>query len=249
MENKENRFDEADVPKADGEELIEADLHEADEAELHGADASELEAGNSELSQADDSELPQADDSELSGTDLPTVCEEQTAEPEYIPKNRYERLLWHVYKNDTLAEMLKIASYAIVLLTVYAFFTRIVGLIETPMEIVKLLTVTGVPFVLVSILRRVINAPRPYELLEFYEKKPKGKSGRSFPSRHVFSVFVIATVLVTWNPTVAVLLFAAGVLLALLRVALGIHFVRDVVAGALIGAASGGIGLAVLHLI
>ncbi len=42
---------------------------------------------------------------------------------------------------------------------------------------------------------------------------------------------------------------AAGVLLALLRVALGIHFVRDVVAGALIGAASGGIGLAVLHLI
>ena len=240
MENKENRFDEADVPKADGEELIEADLHEADEAEL--------EAGNSELHGADGSE-PKADEAELSGTDLPPVCEEQTAEPEYIPKNRYERLLWHVYKNDTLAEMLKIASYAIVLLTVYAFFTRIVGLIETPMEIVKLLTVTGVPFVLVSILRRVINAPRPYELLEFYEKKPKGKSGRSFPSRHVFSVFVIATVLVTWNPTVAVLLFAAGVLLALLRVALGIHFVRDVVAGALIGAASGGIGLAVLHLI
>ena len=241
MENKENRFDEADVTKADGEELIEAELHEADEAEL--------EAGNSELHGADDSELHEAYEAELSGTDLPTVCEEQTAEPEYIPKNRYERLLWHVYKNDTLAEMLKIASYAIVLLTVYAFFTRIVGLIETPMEIVKLLTVTGVPFVLVSILRRVINAPRPYELLEFYEKKPKGKSGRSFPSRHVFSVFVIATVLVTWNPTVAVLLFAAGVLLALLRVALGIHFVRDVVAGALIGAASGGIGLAVLHLI
>ena len=244
MENRGKRFDEADVLKADG-------------SELHVADASELEAGNSELHGADDSELheadeaelSEADEAELSGTDLSPVREEQTAEPEYIPKNRYERLLWHVYKNDTLAEMLKIASYAIVLLTVYAFFARIVGLIETPMEIVKLLTVTGVPFVLVSILRRVINAPRPYELLEFYEKKPKGKSGRSFPSRHVFSVFVIATVLVTWNPTVAVLLFSAGALLALLRVALGIHFVRDVVAGALIGAASGGIGLAVLHLI
>ena len=236
MENREKRFDEADVLKADG-------------SELHGADASELEAGNSELHGADDSELHEGDEAEPSGTDLSPVREEQTAESEYIPKNRYERLLWHVYKNDTLAEMLKIASYAIVLLTVYAFFTRIVELIETPMELVKLLTVTGVPFVLVSILRRVINAPRPYELLEFYEKKPKGKSGRSFPSRHVFSVFVIATVLVTWNSTVAVLLFAAGALLALLRVALGIHFVRDVVAGALIGAASGGIGLAVLHLI
>ena len=124
MENRGKRFDEADVLKADG-------------SELHVADASELEAGNSELHGADDSELheadeaelSEADEAELSGTDLSPVREEQTAEPEYIPKNRYERLLWHVYKNDTLAEMLKIASYAIVLLTVYAFFTRIVGLI------------------------------------------------------------------------------------------------------------------------
>ena len=167
----------------------------------------------------------------------------------YQPKNGYERILYSVYKNDTLAEILKITSYAIVLLTVYAFFVRIVGLIETPVELIKLLAVTGVPFVTVSLMRRMINAPRPYELLEFYEKKPKGKAGRSFPSRHVFSVFVIATVLMTWSPLLAAGLMLAGVLLALLRVVLGIHFVRDVVAGALIGVASGGIGLAVLHFI
>lgn len=183
--------------------------------------------------------------------DVSCGTEEETspAAPSYQPKNGYERILYSVYKNDTLAEILKITSYAIVLLTVYAFFVRIVGLIETPVELIKLLAVTGVPFVTVSLMRRMINAPRPYELLEFYEKKPKGKAGRSFPSRHVFSVFVIATVLMTWSPLLAAGLMLAGVLLALLRVVLGIHFVRDVVAGALIGIASGGIGLAVLHFI
>ena len=171
------------------------------------------------------------------------------SEPEYQPKGRYERLLYRVYRDETLAEILKITSYAIVLLTVYAFLVRLAGLIETPIELVKLLAVTGIPFAAVSLVRVLINAPRPYELLEFYEKKPKGKSGRSFPSRHVFSVFIIATVLITHDPVLSVGLMLAGALLAFLRVALGIHFVRDVVAGALIGAVSGGIGLAVIHLL
>ena len=169
--------------------------------------------------------------------------------PEYEPKNKYERLLYSVYRDSTLAEILRISSYAIVTLTVYAFFARLVGLIGTPIEIVKILAVTGIPFVIVSLMRSLINAPRPYELLEFYEKKPKGKAGKSFPSRHVFSVFVIAAVLITWNPVIAVGLAVLGVLLAFLRVALGIHFVRDVVAGAAIGITSGAIGLLVLHFV
>ncbi len=169
--------------------------------------------------------------------------------PEYEPKNRYEKLLYRVYRDDTLFEIFRISSYVIVALTIYAFLVRLVSLVETPIEVFKILVVTGVPFVAVSIMRKIINAPRPYEIIEFYEKKPKGKAGQSFPSRHVFSVFVIATVLFAWEPIIAAGLILAGALLAFLRVALGIHFVRDVLAGALIGIASGGIGLLVLHLI
>ena len=206
----------------------------------------------------DGTELCESEAAELDCRDPAADAESQAseqsagqadAEPEYQPKSRYERLLYRVYKDDTLAEILKITSYAIVLLTVYAFFARIMGLLETPIELIKLLAVTGIPFVAVSLMRVFINAPRPYELLEFYEKKPKGKAGRSFPSRHVFSVFVIATVLVTYNPILSAALMLAGALLAFLRVCLGIHFIRDVVAGALIGAVSGGIGLAVIHLL
>lgn len=199
----------------------------------------------------EDTSLADVCDEDISPEDEPsqTAPEADATEPEYQPKNRYERLLCCVYRDETLAEMLKISSFAIVILTAYAFIVRLLTLIPTPIELVRLLAVTGAPFVLVSIMRRCINAPRPYELLGFYKKKPKGKAGRSFPSRHVFSVFIIATVLAPYDPILSAVLFVGGAVLAFLRVALGIHFMRDVVAGALIGAASGGIGLLVLHFI
>ena len=44
-------------------------------------------------------------------------------------------------------------------------------------------------------------------------------------------------------------LFALGAALGLIRVILGVHFIRDVVAGALIGVISGAVGLLTLTLI
>ncbi len=172
--------------------------------------------------------------------------EEISEKVEYEPKSKYEKALYSVYKNDTLCEIMRISSYVIVFLAVYAFISRIVLLIEkSPLEIFELLIITGVPFLAVSILRRFINAPRPYELLEFYDKKPKSKAGRSFPSRHVFSIFIIGTVLIPWNAFIGVGLLLLGAALAVLRVFLGIHFIRDVVAGAIIGVVCGVIGLLV----
>ncbi len=161
--------------------------------------------------------------------------------PEYVPENKTDGIRLLVYRNETAAEILKIISHTVVAITVYALFYRIMILFESGSftEIIKLAAVLGVPFIAVSILRRIINAPRPYELLPFYEKMPKKKSGRSFPSRHVFSVFAIAVALIPATPLVGALLLFLGVLLAFVRVALGIHFVRDVLAGAAIGLISG----------
>ena len=179
---------------------------------------------------------------------IPTGTGEPT-EPEYQPKNKYERVLYTVYKDETLTEILHISSIAIVLLTVYAFFSRIMALIAYPVAVAELLIITGVPFIVVSVIRKIINAPRPYEVLEFYSKKPKAKRGQSFPSRHVFSVFVIATALMTCNAFLGLALILGGIILSVLRVILGIHFIRDVVAGGIIGIVSGAIGILVLGLI
>ena len=175
---------------------------------------------------------------------------EKAKKPEYVPKNKYENTLYRVYCDDGLSEILRISSLAIVAVTVYAFFAHILKLIEvSPLLAVEILLITGVPFLAVSVMRKIINAPRPYELLEFYEKKPKDKKGSSFPSRHVFSVFVIATVIVPTNIALGIGLFVLGAALASIRVVLGVHFIRDVVAGALIGVVSGAVGLLALTLI
>ena len=106
-------------------------------------------------------------------------------------------------------------------------------------SLVEVIVGAAVPFVFVSIVRRLIRAPRPYELYDFYENLPKDKSGSSFPSRHAFSAFVIGTLAMPHSIILGVCVLALGVILSVARVLLGIHFIRDILAGALVGAISG----------
>ena len=213
----------------------------------------ELTASESVDAPAQDSELNlvSSDIDELSVSDgEPEAFEPEEKKPEYVPKNKYESALYRVYSDEGLAETLRVASLAIVALSVYLFFTHCLKLLaESPIYLIETLIITGVPFVALSVMRLMINAPRPYELLEFYEKKPKNKSGRSFPSRHVFSVFVIGTVMIPTSAFLGVSLLVLGTALGAMRVLLGVHFIRDVVAGALVGVLSGVIGLLALTLI
>ena len=206
----------------------------------------ELEASELAETSAQDSEA------ELFPSDVEdlTASEGEEKKPEYVPKNKYEGALYRVYSDEGLAETLRVASLAIVALSVYLFFTHCLKLLaESPICLIETLIITGVPFVALTVMRLVINAPRPYELLEFYEKKPKNKSGRSFPSRHVFSVFVIGTVMIPTSAFLGAALLVLGAALGAMRVLLGVHFIRDVVAGALVGVLSGVIGLLALTLI
>ena len=194
-----------------------------------------------------------SDNAELSENEAEEQPEESSVveeKPEYVPKNKYEKALYSVYRDQGFSEMLRIGSFAVVAITVYAFFVHLLKLLAhgylAPLE---LLIITGVPFIALTVMRSIINAPRPYELLEFYEKKPKGKAGHSFPSRHVFSVFVIATVITPANIALGLVLAVLGAALAAMRVLLGLHFIRDVVAGALIGVIAGVVGLLTLLLI
>lgn len=101
------------------------------------------------------------------------------------------------------------------------------------------LLVPAVSFAAVSVFRHLYNAPRPYELLDIRPLIHKDKRGRSFPSRHVFSVFVIAMTFLWLCPPAGVCFLAVGVLLAACRVIGGVHFPRDVIAGAALGVLAG----------
>ena len=106
----------------------------------------------------------------------------------------------------------------------------------------RVLLTPAISSVFVSMFRNHFNAPRPYEVTDIKPIIKKETKGKSFPSRHVFSIFVIATTLFYISNPLGILLMLAGVVLAILRVLGGVHFPRDVIAGAIIGIVSGFLG-------
>lgn len=107
--------------------------------------------------------------------------------------------------------------------------------------LIPCLVVPAAGFALVSLLRRVLDAPRPYEVLDIVPVIRKDACGRSFPSKHAFSSFCIASCWMSWSAPVGCVLMAAACCMALARVAGGVHWPRDVVAGAMVGAVCGAI--------
>lgn len=108
------------------------------------------------------------------------------------------------------------------------------------------LLVPAISFVILSIFRYIYNAKRPYEI---YGIKPiinKDSSGKSFPSRHVFSVFIISFTMMWIKPALGIAMFIIGIAIAVNRVIGGVHFPRDVIAGILFAIFSGLIGFYVI---
>lgn len=160
---------------------------------------------------------------------------------------KMESLLRRVYSSRRLSQPLKLLSHAVSVVAAIAFLLLGAYLfMKSPISLVKLLLICGVPFLLVSALRVLINAKRPYELYDFYETPPKNKPARSFPSRHAYSAFSIGTAVCFVSPLLGAVLLLLSTAMCLSRVLLGIHFIRDVACGALIGALSSVLGFIIL---
>ena len=107
----------------------------------------------------------------------------------------------------------------------------------------KLILTPFTSFILVSVIRKCIDAKRPYEK---YDIKPlfiKATKGESMPSRHVFSITIIAMCWLYVSVPVGVIMLILVVIMAASRVLAGVHFVRDVAAGFAIGILCGIAGL------
>lgn len=97
------------------------------------------------------------------------------------------------------------------------------------------LGVPAVSFAVLSLVRSKLNFPRPYQVLDIDPLIHKETRGKSMPSRHVFSIFVIAMTFLWVLPWAGVVLLVLGALLGLVRVVGGVHFPRDVLVGAACG--------------
>ncbi len=152
------------------------------------------------------------------------------------PMREHPKLAKNIHRANQLLSAIVMASYPILLL--WLFLQR------EAVALVRGILVPMDAFILLSVLRYFIGAKRPYEVFGVEPVIPKKTKGNSFPSRHVFSVFMIAMAYLALAPSFfpGIFLIVIGVLLAFVRVVSGVHFPRDVIAGMLAGVASGVIG-------
>lgn len=102
-------------------------------------------------------------------------------------------------------------------------------------QVVVYLLVPATGFVILSLFRKKINHPRPYETWDIRPLLEKDSSGQSMPSRHVFSATIISMAYFhAWTLIGMILLICSGVL-ALVRVLGGVHYPKDVLVGYVCG--------------
>ena len=94
-------------------------------------------------------------------------------------------------------------------------------------------------FVILSFIRKKINAPRPYEEWDIQPLLDSDSPGQSMPSRHVFSATIISMACLHASLSVGVILLVLSALLGLVRVSGGVHYPKDVVVGYICGLAWG----------
>ena len=98
-------------------------------------------------------------------------------------------------------------------------------------ELAAYIMVPAFGFVLLTLVRKWINQPRPYETWGIVSLLDKDSSGNSMPSRHVFSATIISMACVHANLSVGLMLLVLSALLGLVRVLGGVHYPKDVLVG------------------
>ncbi len=114
--------------------------------------------------------------------------------------------------------------------------TFLVLLVSWNLKWIFFLLVPAVAVALVTLLRDLLDKPRPFERFVFTPLVRHG-AGKSFPSRHTASAVAIAMACLYVNVWYGVgMLFLAAVI-GVTRVLAGVHHIWDVVAGAAISVA------------
>ena len=142
-------------------------------------------------------------------------------------RKRFRSLLQFL---DRFITMITALSYLFLLGCLLAFHRAL---------FLPMLLVPAFGFFLLTAFRRMVNAPRPYEVMGYEPALPKSTSGKSFPSRHVFSGCLISITFLYVNIPWGILLFLLSVLLGAVRVYGGVHYLRDVLAGGIIAVVYG----------
>ncbi len=154
-----------------------------------------------------------------------------------MTEEQYIKVTSYFRKNKFRENILKFLSKFTPLLIVLIYSTTLLLLfISNNYNFKPFLLVPASNFIFVSLLRKILNKPRPYDLYNYTPivKYTKGK-GTSFPSRHTSSAFVITISYFYINHLyLGIFMLFISLIIALSRILSGVHFPKDVLCASVI---------------
>ena len=154
----------------------------------------------------------------------------------------YDRIAGKIKNNPLFLRLLRAFNrfMTVVMPIVYLTLLAITYLQEgLGKQVLMYVFVPASGFVILSLLRKKLNAPRPYEVWEIVPLLDRDSPGQSMPSRHVFSATIISMACLHASLSVGVILLVLSAFLGLVRVSGGVHYLKDVVVGYIFGLVCG----------
>lgn len=128
----------------------------------------------------------------------------------------------------------------------FALFSAIAAIEGSMLFIQRALLAFAIEIPLFIGLKNILRRDRPWLRLKF---KPviKPADRFSFPSGHATAAFLFAALVIASFPVWAPLFYGWATLVAISRVALGVHYPSDVIAGAILGTSIATLVVAILQ--
>lgn len=154
----------------------------------------------------------------------------------------YKRMVEAIEKREMLRRVVVILCRVAPWFVVFAYVVTLLILLGTwNLKWIFFLIVPAVSVGLVTVLRIVLDKPRPFERFVYEPLIPHG-SGKSFPSRHTASAVVIGMACFYVNHLYGILMLVLAGCIGVTRIMAGVHHIWDLIAGAGISVGLGLLG-------
>lgn len=152
----------------------------------------------------------------------------------------YQRITAPFNRHPAAIRGLRLINSLVVWVMYLAYFLILLWLgVNNISKLWLFVVIPGAGFILLSIIRQRIDAPRPYEEWAITPLIKREKTGDSMPSRHVFSATIIAMCGIYLSYSWGTFLLVLAVISGITRIIGGVHYPRDVVVGFLCGIVCG----------
>lgn len=147
-------------------------------------------------------------------------------------RNKYEKITSFFKNNKAANTALKIIYKYLPLLIFILYPIGIVWVFFKQSEIFfQFVLVPLSVFLMITALRKLINEQRPYEKYGIQPVFAKNTKGKSMPSRHTASAFIISMAMLRINLYLGIGFLAVSFVIMISRVLAGVHYIRDVLVG------------------